>query len=349
MKNKPMYMIVKEYILSKIKKGELSPEDRIPSEKELMDLFQVSRITVRKAIDELAIEGYIYRLQGIGAFVQKPSPKISVVSSKLIGVFLTTASDVLSVGILRGLEEYLSTLGFHPVVQFSDDDENSEKEKLDRLLQLQVAGFIIFPHLCSLSDQTLLDLVKQKKPLVFVDRTIEGLQYHSVQSDNQKGAYDLTKHLLQAHGYKKIAFVSWESIKVSSVRERFHGAKKACDEFGGTVQLLQIERSKISTLHQIVEKFDAIFACTDLLAVEIISHLQTYNIKIPEEIAVVGFDDRPFSEFIQPKLTTVRQYPEKIGEKAAAVLISLLAWNNIEEQTHYIPTKLIIRNSCGCK
>ncbi|WP_041081760.1 GntR family transcriptional regulator [Thermotoga profunda] len=349
MKNKPMYMIVKEYILSRIKKGELSPEDRIPSEKELMDLFQVSRITVRKAIDELAIEGYIYRLQGIGTFVQKPPQKAQIVSSKLVGVFLTTASDILSVGILRGLEEYLSTIGFHPVVQFSDNDENSEKEKLDRLLQLQVAGFIILPHLCSLSDQTLLDLVKQKKPVVFVDRTIEGLGYHSVQSDNQKGAYDIARHLLEIHHYKNIAFVSWESTKVSSVRERFHGAKKACDEFGGTIQLVQIEKPQIKELHLLTKKFDAIFACTDLLAVEIISHLQSYNIRIPEDIAVVGFDDRPFSEFIQPKLTTVRQYPEKIGEKAAAVLISLLAWNNVDEQVHYVPTKLVVRNSCGCK
>lgn len=349
MKNKPMYAVVKEYILSKIKKGELFPEDRIPSERELMDLFQVSRITVRKAIDELAIEGYIYRLQGIGAFVQKPSPKAQVVSSKLVGVFLTTASDVLSVGILRGLEEYLSVLGFHPVVQFSDNDENSEKEKLDRLIQLQVAGFIILPHLCSLSDQTLLDLVKQKKPLIFVDRTIEGLEYHSVQSDNQKGAYDITRHLLETHGYKKIAFVSWESTKVSSVRERLYGAKKACDEFGGNLQLIQIEKTQIKELHQLVRKFDAIFACTDLLAIEIISHLQAYKIRIPEDIAVVGFDDRPFSEFIQPRLTTVRQYPEKIGEKAAAALVSLMAWNSTEKQIHYIPTKLVVRNSCGCK
>ncbi|HOJ88943.1 MAG TPA: GntR family transcriptional regulator [Pseudothermotoga sp.] len=349
MKNKPMYMIVKEYILSKIKKGELSPEDRIPSEKELMDLFQVSRITVRKAIDELSVEGYIYRLQGIGAFVQKPLPKTQAVSSKLIGVFLTTASDVLSVGILRGLEEYLSTLGFHPVVQFSDGDENSEKEKLDRLIQLQVAGFIILPHLCSLSDQTLFDLVKQRRPVVFVDRTVEGLEYHSVQSDNQKGAYDMARHLLEVHGYKRITFVSWESTKVSSVKERFQGAKKACDELGGSLQLIQIDKSQIRDLRHTIKKSDAIFACTDLLAVEIISQLQTYDIRIPEDIAVVGFDDRPFSEFIQPKLTTVRQYPEKIGEKAAAVLISLLAWNNIEEQVHYIPTKLVVRNSCGCK
>ncbi|MGJ8453970.1 GntR family transcriptional regulator [Pseudothermotoga sp. U03pept] len=349
MKNKPMYKVVKEYILSKIRKGELAAEERIPSEKELMDLFQVSRITVRKAIDELALEGYIYRLQGIGAFVQKPSSKIQPVSSKLVGVFLTTASDVLSVGILRGVEEYLSTLDFHPVVQFSDDDENSEREKLNRLVRLEVAGFIILPHLCSLSDETLLELVRQKKPVVFVDRTIEGLEYHSVQSDNQKGAYDITKHLVEVHNYRKIAFVSWESTKVSSVRERFRGAKRACDEHNAIIHLIQIDKQQIKDLHQMVKQFDAIFACTDLLAVEIISHLQTFGFSIPEDIAVVGFDDRPFSEFIQPKLTTVRQYPEKIGERAAATLISLLAWNDVEERVQYVPTKLVVRHSCGCK
>lgn len=97
-----------------------------------------------------------------------------------------------------------------------------------------------------------------------------------------------------------------------------------------------------------MKDFDAIFACTDLLAVEIMSGLQMHGVQVPRDIAVVGFDDLPFSVFIQPSLTTVRQYPERMGEKAAAILLSLLSWGEIPIKKHYVPTKLIVRNSCGC-
>lgn len=119
-----MYRVVKEYLLNKIKTGELMPDDRIPSEKELMDIFQVSRITIRKAIDELVIEGYLYRLQGIGSFVRKKE-EIGQ-TSNLVGVFLSSASDFLSIGILKGIEQHISSLGFHAVVQFADENNSSE-------------------------------------------------------------------------------------------------------------------------------------------------------------------------------------------------------------------------------
>jgi len=345
-RQKPMYKVVKEYLLGKIKTGELLPDDRVPSEKELMEMFQVSRITVRKAIDELVIEGYLYRLQGIGSFVRKREEHER--ASNLIGIFLSSASDFLSVGILRGIEQHISGLGFHAVVQFADENGSSEKEKFERLLELNVAGFIVFPHISTPQNELVKRLVVEKRPIVFVDRTVEGLDGYSVESDNRKGAYDVTKHLIEVHGYKRIAFVTWEKPKVSSVRDRFQGATLACSEANASLALVEAERGKVKELCQKLKDFDAIFACTDLLAVEIMSGLQMHGVQVPRDIAVVGFDDLPFSVFIQPSLTTVRQYPERMGEKAAAILLSLLSWGEIPIKKHYVPTKLIVRTSCGC-
>lgn len=341
-----MYKVVKEYLLNKIKTGELLPDDRVPSEKELMEMFHVSRITVRKAIDELVIEGYLYRLQGIGSFVRKREEHHK--ASNLIGVFLSSASDFLSVGILKGLEQYISGFGFHAVVQFAGENGSSEKEKFKKLLELNVSGFVVFPHLSTARNELVRQLIDGGRPVVFVDRTVEGLDGYSVESDNEKGAYDLTKHLIEVHGYKRIAFVTWEKTKVSSVRDRLHGASLACSEAGASLTPLEIDRGGVREQCQKLKHFDAIFACTDLLAVEIISCLQLYGVQIPKDIAVVGFDDLPFSLFVQPSLTTVKQYPERMGEKAAAILLSLLSWGDVPIKKHYVPTKLIVRNSCGC-
>jgi len=346
-RQKPMYKVIKEYLLNKIKTGELLPDDRVPSEKELMEMFQVSRITVRKAIDELVIEGYLYRLQGIGSFVRKKEEHEK--TSNLIGVFLSSASDFLSVGILRGIEQHFSSLGFHAVVQFADENGSSEREKFEKLLELNVAGFIIFPHVSTPLNESIKRLVNEKRPVVFVDRTVEGLNGYSVESDNRKGAYDMTKHLIEVHGYKRIAFVTWEKPKVSSVKDRFQGASLACNEMNANLSLIEVERGRVKEVCPKLKNFDAIFACTDLLAVEVMSGLQMYGVQVPRDIAVVGFDDLPFSVFVQPSLTTVRQYPERMGEKAAAILLSLLSWGDVPIKKHYIPTKLIVRSSCGCK
>lgn len=346
-KQRPMYKVVKEYLLNRMKSGELLPDDRIPSEKELTEMFQVSRITVRKAIDELVIEGYLYRLQGIGTFVKKKEE--SNKTSNLIGVFLSSASDFLSMGILRGIEQYVSSIGFHAIVQFADENGIPEQDKFKRLKELNVSGFIVFPHVSILQNRTVEQLIGEKKPIVFVDRTIEGLEGYSIQSDNQKGAYDLMKHLMEVHGYKRIAFVTWESTKVSSVKDRYKGASLACHEFGANLKLIETSRGKVKEVCRHLVDFDAVFACTDLLAVEIMSCLQMQDVDIPRDLAVVGFDDLPFSAFIKPSLTTVKQYPERIGEKAAAVLLSLLSWGDVSVKTHYVPTKLIVRSSCGCE
>lgn len=345
-RQKPMYRVVKEYLLNKIKTGELMPDDRIPSEKELMDMFQVSRITVRKAIDELVIEGYLYRLQGIGSFVKKKEEMGQ--TSNLIGVFLSSASDLLSIGILKGIEQHISSLGFHAVVQFADENSSSEREKFKKFLELNVSGFIVFPHLSMSQNELIKQLLTERRPIVFVDRTVEGLDGYSVESDNQKGAYDVTKHLIEVHGCKKIAFVTWETTKVSSVRDRFRGASLACSESNASLTLIEVRRGSVREQCKALKSFDAVFACTDLLAVEVISGLQMLGMNVPKDIAVVGFDDLLFSDFVRPSLTTVRQYPERMGEKAAAILLSLLSWGDVPIKKHYVPTKLVVRNSCGC-
>jgi len=345
-KKLPMYKLIKEFILERINSGELKPDDRIPSEKELMETFHVSRITVRRALEELAIEGYVYKIQGIGAFVRKPV--VSSPGDKLVGVLITPISDYLSMGILKGVESYLSRLGFHPVVQFCSDNIDDETGKLHLLVQMGVKGFIIMPHESSLVNEELRVLLNQKKPVVFVDRTVDGLKSYSVQSDNRKGAYDMVSHLVDVHECKKICFVSWEGLNISSVRDRYMGAMEAAKQYNVNLELMITNRKDLPTLTERLKNYDAVFACTDLIAAEILVNLEVGRCKVPEDIKVVAFDDRPFARYIHPPLTTVKQMPEQMGEKAAALLLSIMRGENVKIWDHYVPVSPVYRRSCGC-
>lgn len=342
----PKYRIIKEYLIEKIENGELKENDRIPSERELMERFNVSRITVRKALEELSMEGYIYKVQGVGAFVRKI--KTLSFTNKLIGVLVSPVSDYLSVGILRGIENYLTHYGFHPVVQFSNESNQDESEKLHRLVEMGVEGFIIMPHETILENDEIRMLLQEKKPVVFVDRTVNGLRSNSVQSENRKGAFELISHLIKEHQARNILFIAWEGMNISSVRNRYLGALDAARKYNASVEFLITNKKELSTLTKRLLEYDSIFASTDLIAAEILANLEVEGCKVPEKIKVVGFDDRPFARYIHPPLTTVKQFPEKMGEKAASILISIMKNKEIKIQDYYVPVKLILRKSCGC-
>lgn len=330
-KNIPKYKTIKKFLLNQIKSNKFKQDEKLPSEKELMNRFSVSRITVRKALDELAVEGYIYRLQGIGAFVKRSIAKIDN-SSKLIGVLVTPISDFLSVGILKGIEKNLDRLGYHPVVQFSTGDVNDEANKLKKLKKLGVQGFIIMPHETLLGNNVIRNLTKSEVPIVFVDRTIDGLEGYSVESDNKKGGYDLTTHLVKKHGCRKIAFVTWEGLNVSSVRNRYMGALQSAKQNNAQVELVVSSKGRLQELTTKLVAYDAVFACTDLIAVELAVNLEVAGVKVPDDLKIVGFDDRPFSRLAYPSLTTARQFPERIGEKASSILVSIIKGNHISKK-----------------
>ena len=344
-KGKPMYRAIKDFLLEKIRSGELGPDDRIPSEKELMEAFGVSRITVRRALEELSIEGYIYKIQGLGAFV-KSTEFEGESKGKLVGMVVTPMSDYLSMGIIKGVEDYLSKFGIHPLVQFSSGNVEDERRKLKNIIESGISGLIMMPHVSSI-DNEYLRIFSKDHPVVFVDRSIDGFDVHTVQSENRKGARELIRHMINVHGSKRICFVTWEDLHVSSVRDRYMGAVEAAREGEAFVELINVDPENLGNV-DFVEDCDTIFACTDLIAAEIMVSLEVLGKRVPYDVKVVGFDDRPFSRYLRPPLTTVRQFPELLGRKAAAVLMNLLRGEEMETKDHRVRVEFVGRESCGC-
>ncbi|MDH5433700.1 MAG: LacI family DNA-binding transcriptional regulator [Gammaproteobacteria bacterium] len=175
----------------------------------------------------------------------------------------------------------------------------------------------------------------------------------SIGCDNFQGGYDVARHLIRLNR-KNIAFIGNASKRSPEFFDRYKGARKAIKEADLLVEpKLQIDAiSTEQAGYEGVKKlmkgscpFDAIFCASDLIAIGAIKALREEGTKVPEEIAVVGYDNIALSEFIRPALTTVQQDTKLAGEVLVEALFKRI--NEEAVETALLPAKLIVRESCG--
>ncbi len=176
---------------------------------------------------------------------------------------------------------------------------------------------------------------------------------HFLSSDNLAGARMAVEHLLKL-GRRRIAFIGEKAASVPEFRLRYDGYRAALAEAGIEYdQDLQIDcpnrlragREAIDELERRQTRFDAVFAVSDLLAISSMQALQQGGLKVPDEVAVVGFDDIPAASYVSPPLTTVRQDKVLAGEKLVDTLIGLIDGEPVASEV--LPLELVIRQSCG--
>lgn len=353
---KPPYKIIKEYLLENIKTGKYVPGAKIESENQLAELFNVSRLTARKAVSELVQEGYFVRVQGMGTFVSH----LPIGLGKrpiYIGAVIKGTDGARGQAILSGIFKGLYKEFMYPIIApLKDDNLESEKEGLSALLQHDIQGLIFDPFEKSIENEKLLKLIDIGFPIVFVDREIKKLGIPTVTSNNFSGGEKLGRHL-KFHNVKKVAFITQEPLTVGKIEDRYKGFTKG---FGRSPEVFLIKEDPnvyhhknrelfIKTIEKIIKnKFDAIFFLHDLIAVSGMTLLYRLGIKVPEDIKIVGFDNKKIGAFTFPPLTTIKQDFMKIGE-ISAFYIAKIVQNKGSFRLDHIPIELIVRESCGCK
>lgn len=172
-----------------------------------------------------------------------------------------------------------------------------------------------------------------------------------VGSDNRGGARAATRHLIEL-GRRSIAFLGHQGLP--EIRQRFEGYRDALSEAGlAADEELQIPapfdigraRAAAQSLPSLYPRFDAVFAASDMIALAAISVLQEHNLRVPEDVSVVGFDDIATGIYMHPRLTTVHQDIPKAGQVMVERLMSLLS--DEPAPSTVIETELIVRDSCG--
>lgn len=238
------------------------------------------------------------------------------------------------------------------VLATSDEDAETEYKEATRLLRRSVDGLIVTPAACGrshLGDPAFHDL-----PIVAVDRPVPSGGVDCVVVRNELGAYLGTQHLI-GHGHRRVAHLSL-STDLYTMRCRARGYRKAMDEIGlqpeiavvGSLkEMLQVVKDLLRGRHGVT----AFFCGNNVLSSGIVHVLSTLNVRIPEDIAVAGFDDFDTADILRPALTVVRQPIEDIGRIAAELLFARLQDRQAAPERarrRVLPVELVLRNSCGC-
>lgn len=267
-----------------------------------------------------------------------------------VGLILPDITNEFFGKLAKSIESVLNDNGFNLLLCNSNEDAETERKYIEALLDKSVDGLIF---ISSGFDENM-ELFPGDMPIVVIDRKPNtDKKIHFISSENEKGGYIATKHLIE-NGCKNIIMLKDQKL-VSPMTARLKGHKRALKDYNlkfnpdfvieSKVELEEIHE-KILKNHNNLE-FDGIFAGADRLAIGAIRTLSKLGYKIPEEIQIVGFDNIPFSEYYNPSITTVAQQIEKIGEKSSKLLIDLINGKKPLDKSEslYFPVYLIKRET----
>jgi len=321
-------------------------------------------ISVRQALALLANEGLIERVQGRGTFVIQPRSNGSPVTQpkqKQIGLVLNrTLRTHLTMNLLVGVEQAAKSHGYNVSFTYAEGEQDQQARDIARLQANHVLGMIIWAMGDTTHDNSIQQLQTDQFPLVLIDRYFPGLAIDYVGSDNIGGGYRATEHLLIL-GHRRIGFVfaQEETLQTTSVYERWQGYCKALQKYevpyDETLVVPDVRKLQSGAREGLVEflqspdRPSAIFAVNDYIALDVLQAARAIHLRIPEDLAVVGFDDQEFAAHVHPPLTTIKQQFIDIGLRAGTLVINRIEGIAGPPKHIELPTSLIIRESCGAQ
>ena len=353
------YKEVKNKIIEWAHNERYKPHEKIPTESELMAMFNVSRHTIRKAISDLDAEQYVYRIQGSGIYLSNwRENDIYLKKNNNVGVLTTHISNYIFPDIIRGVETLICAEAYSLLVSSTNNNVMFENSNLKNLLAHKIDGLILEPTKSAYQAHNigyLTNMLTQNIPFVMINASYPEIKAPSLLVDDFIGGKIATEHLISL-GHKHIMGIF--KVDDSQGIKRMNGFVAKCQEHDILPTSNQIltylsEETKtvlpqrIETILKSEKRPSGIFCYNDEIAYMVINIAHSLGLKIPEELSIVGFDDSSLSKIIEPNLTSLTHPKENMGRDAAKLIIKLIKNGNHYEDSDSIlyEPKLIIRNS----
>ncbi|HBY08933.1 MAG TPA: LacI family transcriptional regulator, partial [Chloroflexi bacterium] len=297
-----------------------------------------TRRRVETAVQEL---GYVPNTLARG-LRSKRTHTLALVMTDITNPFFTLMA--------RGVEDAASEAGFTVIFCNSDESETKEEKYVNILVQKQVDGILLIPA-CS-NSKSVKFLHSNEIPVVLIDRSIPNLQTDLVRCNSEEGAYNLIKYLIGL-GHKNIATITGPR-SVSTSEDRVSGYQRAISEagyegfenifYGSFTQASGYELTQQALA--LAARPTALFGTNNFISIGVLKTLREANIGVPEDIAVVGFDDLPDSMVVDPFLTVAAQPAYEMGQQATELLLKRLSGDLPQDHQEIIlPTEIIVRES----
>ena len=332
------YELIKNRIEEKIISGVYKENDKIPSENELCQAYESSRITVRKALDELVTKGVLYRRQGLGTFVRPKESVSTDVKARKVLLVLPNYPELFSAGIvsdmISGIEKVLRKTELSLVTLLEPRNKEDSEKFVQSVRAIEPEGIIYSFYF---NDILMNELKKLEIPLVFLDSEPDDNMFDIVTGEDFESAYRAT-NLAIMEWYTHIGFYSPWNEHFSTCALRCEGVKKALEDS----KIKWISRQfKLcgagAEYHDAIVKFDMVtdiknyllenpelevlIAMNDSAAFAAYKAASELKIKIPEDLKMISYGDYNWSSFPLIGLTTYRQHFSRYGKEAMKLLL----------------------------
>ncbi len=293
-------------------------------------------------------------------------------STQTIGLVISDITNPFFTAVARGVEDEINQHNYHTIFCNTDEDPAREDEYLRLLFAHQIDGLIIAPT--GVLSERLVRIAEVEIPIVLLDRTTPGIKAPLVGVDNECGAYEATRYLIEL-GHRRIGVLTGMDT-ISTLNMRVNGYKRALQEAGLPVDAalivpadprfhknqpylpgssllesitnLQMTPTAFHALQKLLDLPDlptALFVTNNQMVLGTLHALRERKLRCPEDISLIGFDDHDWAPLFAPPLTVIRQPTYQLGQMAAKLLMQLINHQEFESPAP-LPVELVIRESC---
>ena len=349
------YLAIVEWAKEYIAKEKLQPNDRFLSEKELCAIHGVSRQTVRQALKCLETENILCRVRGSGTFV-KDSAVSPVTQVQRVGVISTYFSDYIFPHIVTGIESVLNESGIAMQLSITHNQVMEEAQALKTMIANGVHGLIVEPSKSALPNpnMALYQEIKMKNiPLVFFNAKYPWSEFPFTAMDDEAAGKTVTDYLFSC-GHRQICGIF--ALDDIQGHKRYSGFMSSC--IAHNVRLAEknvlwyatSDQSSIfvyaqSKLLELLNNSTAVVCYNDKIAVNLLRFCKEHEIRVPDDLSIVGIDDSKYSTICDVPLTTVRHPHQMLGETAAKMLLEQMYTPAESQRNRIFTPELIIRDS----
>ena len=348
----PIYQMIVKDILTKINEGVYAPGMKLPSENQMEKIYDTSVPTVRRALTDLVYQGEINRIKGKGTFVTNKheiteEDTVKNQDKNLCFLISSDSSDSSIMKMIRGAQKHLFKEGYSMTILCGEDRAESEEDLVQDCIGNNVDGVIWFSGDPEENEEGLRLLNKKNIPVVMLDRGPTQIPYTLVSAYNTDGGYQMAKYLIEI-GHRRIAFAADRTHMVAE-KDRISGYEMALVEEGIPYDESLVLPNCFDNQEKLLKiikqhKITAIQCVNDKVALQVMRRLEQEGYSIPGDISIGGFDNADEAEYSRPRITTINQPFEEMGQVAADKLLQLLNDKPLHSRT-YLPVELVVKES----
>lgn len=368
--NQPLYQKIKQDIFRQIESNLLLPGDRLPTEHQLMEQYDVSRITISKALNELKKEGILDSYPGRGTFVAKAASIPSLVKESTsqkplpaapgamteIACVIPHFEDLFSLSMIKGIQSVFPDDSYICHI-FQSKNPRIENYLLQRCMEINISGIVLFPQDQPFFSNELLSLLLHNYPLVLIDRYLLHLDTSYVIADNAAAGALCLEHL-HGLGHQRIAFVTTSVQDTFSIKHRIEGIREAAKRLDMPPQSIHIVenldcRKKLVYYQELFQRLIVEERVTAFIASEsggctyLDELFASMNFKVPDKISLMSFDKPVSSSRIPDFFTHINQSEYLMGREAGNLLLRRLEERDMNIYHRVIAPRLVVCKSTG--